>query len=118
MTFFPDIEVHVGVDEVVLVEARIIGKEKLRIIGDYRTVEVVVAAALVDVVAHAGVEDEVHALVEQVLDMSVGELCRVAYRIRGDSVLTEIVHITGALVGNDRLKPSSVKSVCQKGSCS
>ena len=89
-----DIQVKVGMHEIIIVELRIVGFEELRIIGDYRTVEMVVAAALVKIVTHAGVEYEIRSLVEKILDMSVSELCGVAYRIRGYGMLSEVVHIS------------------------
>ena len=96
-----DVEVKVRVNEVIIVEPRIVSQKKLRIIGYYRTVEVVVASAFVQIIAHTRIEYEVNALIEKIFDMSVSELCRIAYRIRRDSVLTEIIHITGAFIGND-----------------
>ena len=59
---FPDVKVEIGMNEIILVESRVVCHEQLGIIGNYGTVEVVVAAALVQIVAHAGVEYEVHAL--------------------------------------------------------
>ena len=98
----PDIQVKIRVYEVITVEPRVVCDEELGIVGNNRAVEVVVAFALVYIVAHAGVEYEIHALVEEILDMSVSELCGIADRIRRNGVLSEIVHITGALIGNNR----------------
>ena len=104
-----DIEVEIRVNEVLVIESCIVSEEKLRIISDYRAVEVVIASALVDIVAHAGVENEVYALIEKILDMSVRELCRVAYCIRRDSVLTEIIHTSGAFIGGHNSEAEACK---------
>ena len=94
----PDVEVELGVQEVLVRETVIVCEQKLGIVGNYRTIEVIVAVALVYIVAHAGIENEVYALIEQILDMSVSKLCRIAYGIRGNGVLSEIVHIARAFV--------------------
>ena len=102
-----DVEIEVRVNEVLIIKARIVCEEKLRIIRYHRTIEVIVAVAFVKVIAHTRIEYEVNALVEEVLDMTVSELCRIANRIRRDSVLSEVVHITGAFIGDDRSESES-----------
>ena len=88
-------------DEVLVVEPRVIGKKKLGIVCYYRTVEVVIASALVYIVTHAGVEYEIHLLVEKILYMAVSQLCRVADRIRRNGVLSLVVDFTGAFARYD-----------------
>ena len=56
----------------------------------------VVASALVDVVAHARIENKVHFLVKEILNVAVCQLCRIADRIRRNGVLTLVVDLTGA----------------------
>ena len=53
----------------------------------------IVPQSLVQVIGHAGVEDGVHMLPEQGFHMSVHELCREAYRVRGDGMLTAQVQL-------------------------
>ena len=60
--------------------------QHLGVIGHHRAVVVVVAQVLVQVVAHAGVEDGVDALLAQPLDMAVAQLGREAGRVAGDGV--------------------------------
>ena len=79
--------------EIVIVKTWIIGKEKLRIIRNNRTVEVIIAFALINIIAHAGIENEVNALVKKIFNMPVSQLCRIAYRIGRNCMLSQIVHI-------------------------
>ena len=58
----------------------------------------VIRLTLVDIVAHAGVEDKVYALIEQVEYMSVRELSGVAYGVRGYGLLTAVVCIARGFV--------------------
>ena len=71
----------------------------LRVICNHRAVEMVISEPLVEVIGHTGVEDGVYRAFEQLLYVSVEKLCRVAYRIRGDCVLTLEVNFP---VGNRR----------------
>ena len=91
-------------DEVLLAEAGVVPEQELGVVRDNGAVEVVIRVALVDVVAHAGVEDEVDALVEEVLDVSVGELRGVAHRIGGYRMLSEVVHLARALAAEHDLE--------------
>ena len=75
----------------------------------------VVGVALVQIVAHAGVEDEVHALVQQVFDVAVSQLRRIAHRIRWDRMLSQVVHLTGALVGENCLKAQLIEQSVPEG---
>ena len=99
-----DVEVHIRMNEIFIVEARIISEQKLGIVCNDRAVEVVIAFSLVEVIAHAGIENEVCTFVEQILDVTVCKLCGVANSIRRDSMLTEVVHITRAFVTENGLE--------------
>ena len=78
--------------------------QKLRIVGNDRTVIVVGRAFFIEVVGHARIEDRVHALFEQVLDVAVHQLCRIANRIGRDGMLSLHVHIAGGNVAEDGLE--------------
>ena len=75
------VQVEERVQEIVVVQLFAVRHKQFRIIRHHRTVIVIVRIALVDVIAHAGVEDEVHALFQQALDMTVCQLRRIAHRI-------------------------------------
>ena len=64
---------------------------------------------LVNIVCLAGVEDNVNILFKEVNDMSVSQLCRIAYGVRGDSVLTLEVKVSCALCGKLCGKAKSVE---------
>ena len=76
-------EVYIDIrrDEVFIVKLGDIRTEKLGVICDNGAVIMVIAFAVVDIIAFAGVEDEVRVLFKQAYDMSVRKLCRVADRI-------------------------------------
>ena len=75
------VQVEERVQEIVVVQLFAVRHEQFRIIRHHRTIEGVVGIALVDVVTHAGVEDEVHAFFQQALNVSVCQLRRIADRI-------------------------------------
>ena len=59
-----------------------------------RAIVEIITFALVHIVAHARIEDKVHALVKEALYMTVTKLCRIAYRVRRDSLLTLVIGIS------------------------
>ena len=85
-------------------QRRHIGVQQLGVIRHDRAVIAVGRTAFVQIVGHAGIEDRVHALVEQVLDVAVHELCRIAHGIRRDGMLALHVHIAGGHVREHGLK--------------
>ena len=85
--------VEVGHDEIFVVEALVVGLQEFGIIGDDGAVVVVDAVVLVEVVALAGVEDEIHAHVEEGLDVPVHELGGIAGRVARDGVLAAEVEL-------------------------
>ena len=81
-----------------MVQSFVVGKQQFRIVGNDRTVEVIVRVALIQVVAHTGIEDEIHLLIQQTLNVSVHQLCRVANRIRWNGALSLLVGFPGAFL--------------------
>ena len=91
------VEAHIVVDEFHVLQGGDVGVQHLGIVGHHRAVVVVVPQVLVQVVAHAGVEDGVRLLVQQGLYVAVHQLGRVAHRVRGDGVLAPEVELAVAL---------------------
>ena len=87
------LEIEVVVDQPGLGQLGAVALEHLGVVGDDRTVIVVVAEMLVEVVAHAGVEHGVDALLAQPLDMAVAQLGGEAGRIAGDGGLPALVQL-------------------------
>ena len=92
------VEIHIRRDEIALCELHIVCAQELGVIRDDRAVEVVVIFALVNIIAHARPEDEINTLFKQILNMPVCQLCRIADRIRGDGVLSLVIHIAVAFM--------------------
>ena len=107
-------EVYVDIrrDEILIVKFGDIRTEQLGIICNNGAVIMVIAFAVVDIVAFAGIEDEVSTLFEQADNMSVRKLRRVAYRIGRDSVLTLIVGLSCAFLGDNDLKAKLCEKLC------
>ena len=93
------VQVEERVQEVAVRQFFAVCHEQLRIIRHNGAVVVIVGIALVDVVAHAGVEDEVHALFQQALNVTVRQLCRIADRVGRNGALSFIIRIPCALLG-------------------
>ena len=81
------IDIQEGIQEIRPGQIVHIAAEQLRVVGHHRAVVVVVALPLVHVVGQAGVEDGVHALLQQQLYVAVHDLRRVAGRVRRDGEL-------------------------------
>ena len=86
----------VVLDEFYVSEPRHIRTNDLGVVGHDRTVVVVVAETLVEVVGHAGVEYRVDSRVEQSLDVTVHQLRREADRVGRDSLLSGQVELAVA----------------------
>lgn len=69
----------------------------------------VVAQMLVQVVAHAGVEDGLDALMDEIIDMAVHQLCREADGIRRNGGLTRDIQLAAGERGNGHVKAQSRK---------
>ena len=69
----------------------------------------VVAQVLVQVVAHAGVEDRVHALPTQPVNVAVAQLGREAGRVAGDRRLTALVQLAVGEGADDDLKAEAAE---------
>ena len=98
------VEAHIVVDKLHVLQGGDVGVQHLGIIGHHRAVVMVVPQVLIQVVAHAGVEDGVGLLVQQGLDVAVHQLGRVAYGIRGDGVLAPEVELAVAFRGVEHPK--------------
>ena len=59
----------------------------------------VVGVALIQIVRHARIENEIHVLFQQAFNVSVCQLCRIANRIRRNGALSLVVSLSGALFG-------------------
>ena len=72
--------------------------DNLRICSNDRTVVVVVrAVVLAHFIGHGGVENELHSLVNQCLDMTVRQLRRIAYRLGRHGLNAAVVNLAGGL---------------------
>ena len=69
---------YIIINEIDASEPRRVCVDNLRVIRNYGAVIIVVALALVHIVAHTGVKDVVDSSVNQLLNMTVNELCGVA----------------------------------------
>ena len=98
------IYVNVRMHEIVVVKLVNVGFKQFGIVRHNGTVIVIVALTLVDIVAFAGVENEIRAPLQKAEDVSVGKLRGIAYRVRGNGVLTLIVDVTGAFLADHHLK--------------
>ena len=67
----------------------------LRVGGHHRTVVVVAGVRrLIPLVGNAGIEDEFLPLLDEPLDMTVGNLCRIALGLRGDGFNAQLVELS------------------------
>ena len=84
-------------------EADVLGLELLDIVldvlgiaRDNRAVVVIARAVfLIPLVGNAGVEDGLHAVLDEPAHMAVGNLCGIALRLRGDGLNAELVNLSG-----------------------
>ena len=98
------LEVEVVVDELRRVQLGAVALQNLGVIGDDRAVIMVVTQVLVQVIAHAGVEDRIHALLTQPADVAVGQLGREAGRVAGYGRLAALVQLAVGEGADDDLK--------------
>ena len=98
------VDTHVIVDEVDLAHGGHVRGDDLGIIRHDRAIIMVVAQMLVHVVAHAGVEDGLHALTDEIIDMAVHQLRREADGIRRDGRLTGDIQLAAGERGNGHVK--------------
>ena len=103
------LEVEVIVDELRRLQLGAVALEHLGIVGHDGAVIVVVAQVLVQVVAHAGVEDRVHALLTQPVNVAVAQLGREAGRVAGDRRLTALVQLAVGEGADDDLKAEAAE---------
>ena len=101
--------IDIRIDEIVVAQLGNVCAKQLGVIRHDRAIIVVVAVTLVNIVAFARVENEVHAFFEQVEHMSVDELCRVANGVGRYRVLTVDKRLARGLVGNHRAEAELVK---------
>ena len=87
-----------------LLELFDVGSQQLGVVGDHRTVEMVVTFTLIKIVAHAGVKDGGDPFVQQIFDMSVHQLCRIAGGVRRNRVLPFGIQRAGGQVGYHNIK--------------
>ena len=89
----------------------------LRVGGDDRAVVVVVGLhKLIPLIGYGRVEDMFHALVDQPLHMSVGQLRRIALGFARDGFDAQLVDLPcGSRRESTTRKPSFVKNVNQNG---
>ena len=62
--------------------------DNLRIIGNDRTVEVIISHFLIDVVGHTRIENRFQALIDQGLDVTVHQLCRITDSVTWNRMLS------------------------------
>ena len=74
-----------------------------RIISDQRAVEMIIADLLIHIVGHARIEDPLHMLIQQPLDVAMHDLGRQPRRITGDAVLRAVIHRLVRLRRDERL---------------
>ena len=104
---FSQVDVDVRAMEIVTVQRRNIRLQQFGIVRHNRTVIVIVASALIEIIALAGIENEVNTLFKQAFDMSVSKLCGIADCIRRNSVLSLVIGLSGAFFGNNDLEAHS-----------
>ena len=75
------VQAHIVVDKLGVLQGGDVGVQHLRVIGHHRAVVVVVPQVLVQVVAHAGVEDGVWLHFQQGFDVAVHQLGGIAHRV-------------------------------------
>ena len=103
------LEIEVIVDELRRLQLGAVALEHLGIVGHDGAVIMVVAQVLVQVVAHAGVEDRVHALLTQPVNVTVAQLGREAGRVAGDRRLTALVQLAVGEGADDDLKAEAAE---------
>ena len=103
------LEVEVIIDELRRLQLGAVALEHLGIVGHDGAVIMVVAQVLVQVVAHAGVEDRVHALLAQPVNVAVAQLGREAGRVAGDRRLTALVQLAVGEGADDDLKAEAAE---------
>ena len=108
-------DAQVGVEVLDLGQGRDVHRQQVGVVGDNGAVIMVVCQVLIEVVGHAGVEDGVHALVQQGHDVAVQKLGRVADGVRGDGLLPLDVQAPGGFGGEDHLEVQVGKEGVPKG---
>ena len=98
------VDTDVIADEVDFLHPGHVGSDDLRVIGDDGAVVVIVAELFVDVVTHAGIEDRLRALCDQVIHMSVDQFGREAHGIRGNGGLAGEIQIARGEGRHDNVK--------------
>ena len=109
------VDVQEGGQEAGLLQVVHIAAEKLRVVGHHGAVVVVVAPALVHVVGKAGVEDGVHAPLQQHLHVPVHDLGRITGGVRGDGELSLLIDAPGGEAGDLHLEPQAGKEGVPQG---
>ena len=92
-----------------------ISTQNLGIIRHDRAIIMVVAQMLVHVVAHAGVEDGLYALLDEIIDMAVHQLGRETDGIRRDGCLTGDIQLAAGERGNGHVKAQIRKQRVPEG---
>ena len=87
------LQVEVIVDQPGPGQLGAVALQHLGVVGDHRAIIVVVAQVFVQVVAHAGVEHRIDALLAQPPDMAVAQLGGEAGRVAGDGSLAALVQL-------------------------
>lgn len=105
------VKVEIGINEVFLRQPLVICLEQLGIICHDGTVVMIDGIVLVEIVTLAGVEDEIHALVEKGLDVSVHEFGGIAGGIRRDGVLSPEIQLARAAVGKDDAESAGLEKL-------
>ena len=103
------VEIEIGHDEVFLVQPLVVGLQKFGIVRHHGAVVVVGRVVLVQIIAFAGEEDEVHSPIQQTFDVAVGELGRVADGIAGDGVLALKVQLPRRLFAEHHREPAGLE---------
>lgn len=105
------VEVEIGINEVFLRQPFVICLEQFGIICHDGTVIMIDGIVLVEIVTLAGVEDEIHALVEKGLDVSVHEFGGIAGGVRSDGVLSSEIQLARAAVGKDDAESAGLEKL-------
>ena len=109
------VNAHIIVDKIDFAHRGHIRGDDLGIVGNHRAVVVVVAQLLVQVIAHAGVEDGFDALADEPIDMAVHQFGRETDGVRRNGRLPGDIQLAAGKWGNGHIKPEIGKQRVPEG---
>ena len=104
------LEREIEKQEALVAENIHVAAQEFAVVGDNGAVVMVVGGVFVDVPGQTGIEDGVRTHGDELFDVTVHDLCRVARRIGRDRELSEFVRAAGGVAGNDRREAEIFKN--------